>query len=526
MRALLITVVVAWVAPAVGGQKPSTSTSTSTTKPAPAPTPPPATPPAATPPPATPAPTEAAPAAPKLMYTTYFYTAGEAVIHGYEPGTRARVAALGSGAGTLWEGTVEPGQTVLVKTGRGVFAFLSDKKAGILAGTPSSCAIVGYFASDESGSFRSNRFFSQLPSSFDPKGRVVVWAYEDAEVTIRDRTSQVKLWSGKLAAGKYQEVVHPGLSTLGGHTLEVTADKRAVAVQIYNDEGFAVPGKEGWMTGKEFYTYIGEITNGMNDLELFAYEKPAAVTITDVNTRQVVWKGTVPAGGVQALTLTSKYLHIASDRGISASVAPYIHYTGPYQEHHYAAGQQGSGIDRLFYVTTPLELWIFSYFADNQVTVTDPKSGAVVWQGPLAAGGVASLSSGQGYFKIASDKGISVMAGAGSCGAAFSPAGGMFNVDEQLFAVIKQIKEERIKRAEAEGRVLTEAEKAAPLSAAEKQAASDAVRRATKGQGIATGSAARGSPSSAPAAAPAPAAPAASMSDAELDERLEAIEGQ
>src|SRR5688572_30798804 len=73
-------------------------------------------------------------ALPSLMYTTYFYTAAEAVVHGYAADTKVRIVSLERN-GTIWEGTVGIGETKTVQTGKGVFGFLSDKKASILVGT-------------------------------------------------------------------------------------------------------------------------------------------------------------------------------------------------------------------------------------------------------------------------------------------------------------------------------------------------------------------------------------------------------
>ncbi len=77
----------------------------------------------------------------RLMYTTYFYTAAEAVIHGYEQGTKVRIVSMESKR-TVWKGKVGAGETKLIPTGRGVFSFLADKKASILVGTPSACTAV------------------------------------------------------------------------------------------------------------------------------------------------------------------------------------------------------------------------------------------------------------------------------------------------------------------------------------------------------------------------------------------------
>lgn len=51
----------------------------------------------------------AKPEAPKQLYTTYFYTAGEAIVQGYESDTHVRIISLTGKKGTLWEGTVHRG---------------------------------------------------------------------------------------------------------------------------------------------------------------------------------------------------------------------------------------------------------------------------------------------------------------------------------------------------------------------------------------------------------------------------------
>src|SRR5262245_18287160 len=56
----------------------------------------------------------------RLLYTTYFYTAGEAVIHAYEDNTNARIISMSQG-GTIWQQTLNDGETAMVPTGTGVF---------------------------------------------------------------------------------------------------------------------------------------------------------------------------------------------------------------------------------------------------------------------------------------------------------------------------------------------------------------------------------------------------------------------
>ena len=417
----------------------------------------------------------------RLLYTTYFYTANEAVVHGYEKDTKVRIISLEQG-GTIWEGEVQAGQTKLIPTGKGVFSFVSDKKASILVGTPSRCAVVGYWVRDRDGSFRSDHFISQLPSqSHFASDRVLIWAWEDAEIQVTDTTADKLLFKGKVSKGGYHELERAQVAQLPSHVIEVrtSGGKKDVAVQVYYDEGFFVPSKDGRAAGTEFMTYVGTTTTGHNDLQLFSYGGPAKVTVEDIKAKSILWQGQVAGDSVHNLTLADKFVRITSDREISASVTPYKHYVGPYQEHHYGAGQEGTGIENNFLITTPQELWIFSYFDQNPVTVTDMTTGKVVWEGTLNKNKPVGPHPGHGFYRVRSAKGISVMGGAEACGAEYSPAGKLFELDESLLKVVQQIKEERIERAKKEGRSLSAAEAAAPLSPAELKRARKAVNAAS-----------------------------------------------
>lgn len=421
----------------------------------------------------------------QLMYTTYFYTAAEAVVHGYEPDTHIRVVSLAD-KGTVYQGVINEGEAKLIPTGAGVFGFLSDKKASILVGTPSSCTAVGYFVKNREGSFRADQFYTQLPSSISAQGaKLVVWAYEDTKLTISDRSGDAgkgskAIFNGFLAAGKHTTFDSDKLGALSGHVLDIRADRPVISVEVYYDEGFVVPGKDGRASGRLFYAYVGDITEGVNDLQLISYHMNAKAVVEDADTGERIWSGVVEKGGIQAITLSRRYVKVVSDQEISVGVGPFKHYGAGYAEHHFSMGSEGTGIENEFLVTTPGELWIFSYFKDARVEVTNAQTNKKVWSGTLSSGQVSGLTPGFGMFRVTSTKGISVMGGSSACGGEYSPAAGMFTVDETLFKVVKQIQEQRMQKAQAEGRTLTPAEASAPLTATEIVQAQDSVKKATK----------------------------------------------
>ncbi|MBS1148705.1 MAG: Por secretion system C-terminal sorting protein [Myxococcaceae bacterium] len=406
------------------------------------------------------------PANPSKLYTTYFYTAGEAVVHGYAPETKVRIVSLEK-PGTIFEGTIGVGETKTVQTGRGVFGFLSDKKASILVGTPSSCAVVGYFLKDEEGSFRSNRFFAQLPSAVAGSGdeRLIVWAYEAATVEIRIRKTEKLIKQAELKAGGYLELNAATLAGLGSQVLEIKSTGAKVAAQVYYDEGFIVPASNGRGSGKDFFVYAGAITNGVNDVNVISQMLDAKVKLTDIDSGKVIFEGVVKKGGIHSETLSKKHVRVQSDVPVEVVVAGFKHYQGGYAEHHFGTGLEGGGIENDFLVTTSGELWLFSYFAENPVTVTNAQTGEQIFTGSLKAGAVRGLTPGFGLFSVKAQKGLSVMGGASSCGADYSPAAGMFAVDDAMYEVIAQVAVERIEAARKNGIVLTPAAAAAaPLS--------------------------------------------------------------
>jgi len=415
----------------------------------------------------------------KLLYTTYFYTAGEAIVHGYEKGTSARIISLEENR-TVWQGEVGAGETKNIPTGRGVFGFVSDKKASILVGTPSSCTAVGYWLRDENGTFLSKRYYTELPSSIShADARVIVWAWKDTAFQVKNRTSGKVLAENKLKAGEFFELDSTKLGAMNSNVLEITAPDKNISVQVYYDEGFFVPSSDGRLAGKIFNTYVGKITEGSNDLNLINHqERPVKAKITDIQSKKTLWEGEVPAEGLHNMRLSGKYVRVTSAEEISVSVAP-LDFSG-YAEHHFAAGVEGTGIETKFINTTSQELWLFSYFDNNQVTVHDLKTEKVIWEGTLGAGHARGLMPGMGTYMVKSSLGTSVMGGSATCGAEYSPAGGMFRIDEELLKAAKVILEERRAAAAAEGRTLTEDEATAPLSASEKKRVRDRIKRSSK----------------------------------------------
>lgn len=413
-----------------------------------------------------------------LRYTTYFYTAAEAVVHGYEADTDVRIISMATGE-PVWTGTVGAGETQLVPTGAGTFRFVSDKKATILVGTPSACTMVGYWARDQEGSFRSDHFFVQLPLQPNtPQDQVVVWAYEASQVTVRDRTSGRTLFTGRLPARGRHVLDRAAVAELGAHVLEVQADSSAVSVQVYYDQGFSVPSSDGRGAGRDFLTVVGNTGGlGSNDLVLMSQLADARVTVRDMESEDIVFRGTVERGTSHAISVrTTRYLRIQSNQEITAMVAPA--HAG-YAEHHFAAGAEGMGIDNDFMLPSPGELWLFSYFAGNEIRVENVATGDQVFVGTLEAGHVQPIRSGQGVFRVRGTSGMSVMGGAQACGAEFSPAGRLFQVDEALLRAVVVIRQQRQERAAAQGRTLSTAQEAAPLSAPELQEAARRVRRST-----------------------------------------------
>jgi hypothetical protein len=359
---------------------------------------------------------------------------------------------------------VGPGDTRVVQTGAGVFGFIADKKATILVGTPTSCTAVGYFLKDETGSFKSNRFFAQVPAGVTGAQHVVVWAYESSFVQLFLKGQPKPFKTAELSAGGFLVLSGAELSKIAGQTIEVKATHKGVSAQVYYDEGFMVPADNGRGSGKRFLTYVGTITQGVNDLNVIAQGLTAKVKVRDVKTDEVLFEGTIEKGQLHTLTLAGVFAEVTSDVPVNVVVAGFKHFQGGYAEHHFQTGLEGSGIENDFLVTTSGELWLFSYFSHNAITVEDARTGKQIFSGALNAGQVRGLQPGFGLFKVKGSKGLSVMGGASTCGADYPPAGSMFAVDEALFQVIARVREERARDAATQGRKLSNEELNAPLT--------------------------------------------------------------
>ena len=348
-----------------------------------------------------------------------------------------------------------------------VFGFIADKKATILVGTPTSCTVVGYYLKDETGSFKSNHFFAQLPQGAGGAQHFVVWAYEPSFVGVVQEGRGEAVQVGRAARGRLPRRGRRRAAAIAGSTIESKASGKGVTAQVYYDEGFMVPAENGRGSGKRFLTYVGTITEQVNDLNIIAQGMDAKVMVRDLKTKKVIFEGHVGRGKIHSLTLADVFAEVTSDVPVNVVVAGFRHYQGGYAEHHFQTGLEGSGIENDFLVTTSGDLWLFSYFSGNAITVENAQTGEAIFKGTINAGQVRGLSPGFGLFKVKGSKGLSVMGGASSCGADYSPAGSMFAVDEALFEVIAQVREDRIKQAQAQGRAPTEAELAAPLTGEE-----------------------------------------------------------
>lgn len=188
-----------------------------------------------------------------FRYTTYFYTAATAVVHGYDDDTNARIVSMDQNR-TIWSGKLGPGETKVVPTGGGVFRFLSDKKAALLIGTPYSYtpsprAVVGHWLRDQEGTVVADHFYGRIRASRSADDRVIVWAWDDVDVRITDVTTSKLIKREKVKKGGYLEITKPEISALGTHVLEFSADKKRMAVLLAR--GINRNGNEGVETGSE-----------------------------------------------------------------------------------------------------------------------------------------------------------------------------------------------------------------------------------------------------------------------------------
>lgn len=361
--------------------------------------------------------------APYTGYLSYFYTFDEAILFSYSDGTYFVVK--NSTGSTVWDGTLERGNQMRLTPGKGIYSVKASQPYTILAGAAETQNVVGYYAMDVNGKGTSKDSYTYIPppNSLYPGSKFTIFAYVNSTaVTITDVSTGATLWQGKLNQSQHfsQDLSNATWQNKYVHIQSTYP----VSTLCYLDQGFIVPSSTGLFTGTIFYTFVGNITNGNNDLNVIGYSNDTWVTISNTESKALIWNGTLNRGETHSEVFASQaYLTVSSNQSIAVTVDPYQTWPVMYQAALYATDFNGTFIGKQFFTTARGGgyLYVFAYDDSTYVTVTDQAANSLIWNGTLSEMQFYKKTVSHSTYSITSDKEVSVLEGYGEWSAMFVP---------------------------------------------------------------------------------------------------------
>ena len=185
-------------------------------------------------------------------YVSTLYTNYDIILIGWTDGTKVIVQNAETNV-ILWDGTLGKGNYELISPGEGVYKVGSDEKISIIAGSPESCTVVGYYARNKDGLAAGTEFYTYIPPTAICGGEHLdVFAYQDdTTVTIENAQTGAVLLTKALNKGKWAT-----LTGNLGELLFISSDKK-VSVLTYFDEGYYAPTESGLFTGNPLVALAG-----------------------------------------------------------------------------------------------------------------------------------------------------------------------------------------------------------------------------------------------------------------------------
>jgi hypothetical protein len=357
--------------------------------------------------------------APPTGFNSFFYTPDGAILFSYDNNTYFVVKDFSGGIS--WNGIIDKGAIKQLTLGAGIYSVSASQPYTVIVGDPQTQSVVGYFALDAKGKGTSRDLYTYIPTP-DPLyagGKFIIFAYEnDTDVTVTDTSTKVILWQGALNESQHfsQDLNN---ATWQNRTVNV-GSSHPVSVLCYLDQGFIVPSSTGLFTGTLFYTFVSNITNGDNDLNVVGYYNNTWVNVTNTVTRALIWNGTLNAGEVHSEVFANlMYLTVESNQSVAVTVDPYPTWMEGYQAGLYAADINGNFVGNQFYTTArgegsfniPGYLRILAYQNNTHIAVTDETTHLLIWNGTLDEMWSHTNKASHTIYKIDSDKPVSVMEG-------------------------------------------------------------------------------------------------------------------
>ena len=375
------------------------------------------------------------------------YTLNDIVLFGYEDDSK--VTIYNSDGEIIWNGTINKGETEVVNISylKGVYKVVTSKKISILTGDPITNGVSGYYAMDQDGYGASKDMYVKVPKKYDKCALIVTSMEDDNYVVVENLTNNTIAFSGTLNEGEHYSI--PPEKANVQYMYHVTSTKKSSALVDY-DQSYYVPDVNGKWSGTKLYTHIGNTGNWAHELTVYSYADNNNVTITNTETNEVIWSGTLNYGENHVLSYengTDTYVKIESSDTVTAAVQPWKIKTGKYAQGTYIADKDGSGIGNEFLGSCIDEgyIYVMAYADNTTINLYDSlDSNKLLDTITLNKGENYKFTPENGAYYIKSNKAISAYSGYGSANAGFAPIqyGDNTRSKEGSWTVIKDSEQE------------------------------------------------------------------------------------
>jgi len=302
--------------------------------------------------------------------------------------------------------------------GEGIYQVEGSKTYSVLIGDPITSYVLGFYAVNENGHPLSTKLNTYMSSYYYGGEYFILFAYEDnTEYQLKNLTTGNLISAGILNKGEHY------ISNEYNVFLNLSSNKPMSAL-TYTDQGYYYPASNGSFAGTLFYGFSGYVGDWTNGVIVTSYEDNNDILITNTETRDTIWAGTLNEGDVHAeLIYTDTYVTVQSNKLITVANTPYAGWTGNYAYLTRHIDKDGLGVGILFYVPTIYGRFdVFSYADSNNITITDMDDTSEVWSGTLDEGDGYSFTSNHSIYKVESTENVSIVTSyAGTCGADFMP---------------------------------------------------------------------------------------------------------
>ena len=232
------------------------------------------------------------------------------------------------------------------------------------------------------------------PTYIFTHSEAVIFGYRDQTTLAVTQIDDEMVWEGVLNAGENHVLrLTPGVYRVVGNQPYATLVGDAVDGSVL---GYFAIDEQGRGTSTLLHTYQSRsVENDMDMIEaafvIFAYEDQTTVTLTNSDTKQIIWQGTLNDGQAHfEYGVDDTFLTVEANKPVSA-----LSYT---DQGYYVPAKNGRFTGRLFYTWVgnaggwPHDLNLIAYHDNSNILVQDSQDDTILWQGALNKGEMHAIS--------------------------------------------------------------------------------------------------------------------------------------